>query len=152
MKKSHFEKNVFKVLTSTAYSWKCARTFTYFMVLEFEFFFNILGEDFWRSKELKNAKKIDFFKILKCTSDSNWSTMKLKVWYVWILTFCIGICFYCVRCEATLLFLSILWIIEMLFYSKNNKANFQIQTSNFILNDPIINLPRNTEEKKRRNK
>ena len=68
MKKSHFEKNAFKVLTSTLTSWECARTFTHFMVLEFEFFKNILGEDFKRSKELKNAKKIDFFKILKCTS------------------------------------------------------------------------------------
>ena len=37
---------MFKVLTSTAYSWECARTFTYIMVLEFEFFKNILGEDF----------------------------------------------------------------------------------------------------------
>ena len=36
--------------------------------MEFEFFLNILGEDFQMSKELKNAKKIDFFKILKCTS------------------------------------------------------------------------------------
>ena len=48
-------------------SWECAHTLTYFMVLEFEFFENILGEDIERSKELKNAKKnkIDFFKILK---------------------------------------------------------------------------------------
>ena len=61
-------------MTSTAYSWECARTFTYFMVLEFEFFKNILGEDFQRSKELKNAKiKIDFFKILKCTSTLKFS-------------------------------------------------------------------------------
>ena len=37
------------------------------MVLELKFFLNIVGEDFQRSKELKNAKKIDFFKILKCT-------------------------------------------------------------------------------------
>ena len=32
---------------------------------------------------------------------------------------------------------SILWIIDMLFYSKYNKATFWIRTSNFILNDPI---------------
>ena len=32
---------------------------------------------------------------------------------------------------------SLLLIIEMLFYLKNNKANFWVQTSNFILNDPI---------------
>ena len=31
----------------------------------------------------------------------------------------------------------ILWIIEMLFYSKNNKANFWIWTFNSILNNPI---------------
>ena len=64
-------------------------------------------------------------------------SMKLEVPYVWILPFCIGICFCFLHCEATLLFLSILWIIEMLFDSKNNKANFWIRTSNFILNDSI---------------
>ena len=35
-----------KFWLATAYSWECAHTFTYFMVLEFEFFENILGEDF----------------------------------------------------------------------------------------------------------
>ena len=35
-----------KFWLATAYSWKGARTFTYFMVLEFEFFKNISGEDF----------------------------------------------------------------------------------------------------------
>ena len=33
---------------------------------------------------------------------------------------------------------SILWIINLLFYSKNNKANLWIWTSNFILNVPIF--------------
>ena len=92
------------------------RTFHQLIIICFGIWISVWKEKYFISNRLsKMPSALSSFSLSRLLCKRHkWSTIEMAKVY---------------RCLR-----SILWVIEMLFYSKNNKANFWIRTFNFILN------------------